>query len=179
MAGADLVILCLPDAAAVETVELAKGLSTKIIDASSAHRTAPGWVYGLPELAPSQRSDIRGARLVSNPGCYPTGFLLAVRPLVDAGVLPDSYPLAVHAVSGYSGGGKKLITAFAEHDHGGKSPDWAIRPYGLTLAHKHVPEMHVFAKLAHRPLFCPAAGNYYQGMIVSVPLQTYARSRGA
>jgi len=170
--AADLVILCLPDAAARETVELVKDLPTRIIDASTAHRTAPGWVYGLPELAPDQRPAIASATRVANPGCYPTGFLLLVRPLVDAGVLPPEHPVSVHAVSGYSGGGKKLINAFAEHDHSGKSPDWTARPYGLTLAHKHVPEMHAYARLAEAPVFCPILGNYYQGMIVSVPLHT-------
>jgi N-acetyl-gamma-glutamyl-phosphate reductase len=177
MAEADVVVLCLPDAAAVETVALAKGLDTKIIDASTAHRTAEGWAYGLPELEPGQRDAVRRARCVANPGCYPTGFLLALRPLVDAGIVPADYPVAVHALSGFSGGGKKMIQAFAEHDHGGKSPDWAARPYGLTLAHKHVPEMRLFSRLAHAPVFCPIVGNYFQGMIVSVPLQVRALAK--
>ena len=169
-AEADVVVLCLPDAAAVEAVTLVSRPETKIIDASTAHRTAPGWVYGLPELDPGQRERIAEARLVANPGCYPTGFLLALRPLVDAGIVPASYPVTLSALSGYSGGGKKLITAFAEHQRTGKSPDWTVRPYGLALAHKHVPEMRVFANLEHAPVFCPAVGDYYQGMIVSVPL---------
>jgi N-acetyl-gamma-glutamyl-phosphate reductase len=173
---ADAVVLCLPDAAAVEAVALVTNPTTKIIDASSAHRVAEGWIYGLPELCKAQRQSIRGARLVTNPGCYPTGFLLALRPLIDAGIVPADYPVTVHGMSGYSGGGKKLIAAFAEHDHGGKNPDWAARPYALTLAHKHVPEMRVHAHLAHAPVFCPTVGNYYQGMTVSVPL--HVRSLG-
>ncbi len=177
MAEADVVILCLPDAAALEMASLAEGLGTRIIDASTAHRTAPGWTYGLPELTPDQRQEIQTARFVANPGCYPTGFLLAARPLVDAGVLAPDYPVTVHAQSGFSGGGKKLIQAFAEHDHGGASPDWAVRPYALTFAHKHVPEMQTFAKLSRRPIFCPEVGNYYQGMLVSVPLHGDLLSR--
>lgn len=169
-AQADAVILCLPDAAAVEAVTLVTSPRTKIIDASTAHRTASGWVYGLPELTREQRGNIREARLVANPGCYPTGFLLAACPLVDAGVLPLDYPVTTHALSGYSGGGKKLIAAFVEHDHGGRSPDWTVRPYALALAHKHVPEMQRYARLTDPPIFCPAVGNYYQGMTVSVPL---------
>jgi N-acetyl-gamma-glutamyl-phosphate reductase len=170
VAAADLVVLCLPDAAAVESAALAEGTATKIIDASTAHRTASGWVYGLPELCPDQRDKIRTATKVSNPGCYPTGFLLAARPLLDEGIVPRNYPFTVHALSGYSGGGKKLIAAFAEHDHDGKSPAWAVRPYALGLAHKHVPEMKVHAGLSALPIFCPAVGNYYKGMLVSVPL---------
>lgn len=174
MAAADLVILCLPDAAAVESAALAEGTTAKIIDASTAHRTAAEWVYGLPELSPEQRERIRTATRVSNPGCYPTGFLLAVRPLVDEGIIPRNYPVTAHALSGYSGGGKKLIAAFAEHDHGGQSPDWTVRPYALGLAHKHVPEMKVHAGLDALPIFCPAVGNYYKGMLVSVPLHVSA-----
>jgi N-acetyl-gamma-glutamyl-phosphate reductase len=167
---ADVVILCLPDTAAVEAVALFQNPKTKIIDASTAHRVAPGWAYGLPELSVEQRTRIREARLVSNPGCYPTGFLLALRPLVDAGIVAIDHPVTVHALSGYSGGGKKMIASFAEHDHGGKSPDWTVRPYALPLAHKHVPEMRVHAGLTHSPIFSPSVGNYYQGMTVSVPL---------
>ncbi|HVU03206.1 MAG TPA: N-acetyl-gamma-glutamyl-phosphate reductase [Polyangiaceae bacterium] len=170
LAAADLVILCLPDAAAVETVGLLGGDRTKVVDASTAHRTNDGWVYGLPELAPGQRDRIRSARFVANPGCYPTGFLLALRPLVDAGIVPTDYPVTVHALSGYSGGGKKLIQSYTGHDHSGESPDWAVRPYALGLKHKHVPEMRVHSGLAEAPVFCPIVGNYYRGMIVNVPL---------
>ena len=173
MTEADLVILCLPDAAAVESVSLVTNPKTKILDASTAHRTAEGWVFGLPELQPGQRDAIRTASRVSNPGCYSTGFLLGVRPLVDAGLVPRDYPFTVHALSGYSGGGKKLIEAFQAHDHSAPSPDWSARPYALSQSHKHVPEMRSHAGLMHRPVFCPIVGNYYQGMIVTVPL--YAR----
>lgn len=177
IAAADLVVLCLPDPAAVEAAGIAEGTGAKIIDASTAHRTASGWVYGLPELTLEQRDQIRVASRVSNPGCYPTGFLLALRPLVDEGIVPRSYPVTVHALSGYSGGGKKLIAAFAEHEHRGESPDWTVRPYALGLAHKHVPEMKVHAGLAAAPIFCPAVGNYYKGMLVSVPLHVSALTK--
>ncbi|HEX4478945.1 MAG TPA: N-acetyl-gamma-glutamyl-phosphate reductase [Polyangiaceae bacterium] len=179
LAAADVAILCLPDVAAVETVALARDLSVKLIDASTAHRTNDAFAYGLPELAPEQRAAIASARFVANPGCYPTGFLLAVRPLVDAGIVPVDYPITVHALSGYSGGGKKMIQAFREHDHRGESPDWTARPYALTLAHKHVAEMHVFGKFTFAPLFCPIVGNYYQGMIVTVPLHVRALKKRA
>lgn len=165
-ASADVVILCLPDAAAKEAALIAKDAGARVIDASTAHRVAPDWVYGLAELGPGQREAIRAARLVSNPGCYPTGFLLAVRPLVDAGVVSREQPITVHATSGYSGGGKKLIAAYREH---GDTPAFAYRAYGLGLAHKHVPEMRAFANLSHPPLFSPSVSNYYQGMLVFVP----------
>jgi N-acetyl-gamma-glutamyl-phosphate reductase len=171
MLEADLVVLCLPDAAATEAVALA-GPETRILDASSAHRVQTGWIYGMPELEPERRARIRGARRVSNPGCYPTGFLLAVRPLVDAGVLPANYPVSVHAQSGYSGGGKKLIQAFEAHPVEGASPAWTVRPYALDLQHKHVPEMYRYSELDYAPVFCPSVGHYYQGMLVSIPLQT-------
>lgn len=178
MDGADVVVLCLPDAAAVEAVSLASP-RTRIIDASTAHRTAKAFVYGLPELDAGQRVAIRDARLVANPGCWPTGFLLLIRPLVDAGLLAPDYPVSVHGTSGYSGGGKKMIEAFESHGHSGKSPAWTIRPYGLTLSHKHLPEMHTFSKLAHPPVFSPFVGNYYQGMFVAVPLQLRLLARSA
>lgn len=169
MRAADLVVLCLPDAAALETVALADP-GTRILDASTAHRVHERWVYGMPELEPAQRDRIRSAGRVSNPGCYPTGFLLAVRPLVDAGIVPRAAALTVHAQSGYSGGGKKMIQAYREHASAGPSPSWAVRPYALSLQHKHVPEMQRYAALEAAPLFCPSVGNYYQGMLVSVPL---------
>jgi N-acetyl-gamma-glutamyl-phosphate reductase len=169
-AAADAVILCLPDEAAEEAARLYGELDTRIIDASSAHRTNPLWVYGLPELATGQREMIRAARHVSNPGCYPTGFLLSVRPLVDAGVLSREHPVSVHAVSGYSGGGKKLIASYEEH---GGEPAWAARAYGLGLSHKHVPEMKMYAALTHAPIFSPLVANYYSGMIVMVPLHAH------
>lgn len=177
MAEADVVVLCLPDAAAIESASLVTNPRTKVLDASTAHRVADGWVYGLPELTREQRDAIRAAPRVSNPGCYPTGFLLAIRPLLDAALLPRDYPLAVHALSGFSGGGKKLIQAFEEHEHVGASPDWTARPYAFSLSHKHVPEMQKFAGLARPPAFCPIVGNYYQGMIVSTPLHARLLSR--
>ena len=178
MDAADVVVLCLPDAAAVDAVALASP-KTRIVDASTAHRTSPEFVYGLPELANGQREALATARLVANPGCWPTGFLLAVRPLVDAGLLAPDYPVSVHGTSGYSGGGKKLIESFHAHDHSGESPAWTIRPYGLTLAHKHLPEMQVYGRLAVPPVFSPFVGNYYRGMLVCVPLHVPALSRGA
>ncbi len=171
MREADLVILCLPDAAAIESVQAARATDVRVIDASTAHRTAAGWAYGMPELSPETRHRIRDARFVANPGCYPTGFLLALRPLVDAQIVPADYPIAVHALSGYSGGGKKLIASFAEHEAAYPgNPDWVAMPYSLTSTHKHVPEMQTFAGLSHPPIFCPMVGDYYQGMLVTIPL---------
>ncbi len=172
---ANLVILCLPDAVARESVALADNGTTRFIDASTAHRTHPGWVYGLPELPPSpgdsrnQAEKIRHARFVANPGCYPTGFILMVKPLVDLGILPRDYPVTVHAVSGYSGGGKKLIQTHDTRDEG-RMEELAARPYGFSLTHKHVPEMQGYAGLSHAPIFTPSVGNFYKGMLVHVPL---------
>ena len=179
MSQADLVILCLPDAAASEAARIAQEAGAKVVDASSAHRTQSGWAYGLPELSAPHRDAIRHARSVANPGCYATGFLLAIRPLVDDGIVSPDYPVTVHALSGYSGGGKQLIAAYAEHDHHGTSPDWTVRLDALSLSHKHVAEMRALGGLAHAPLFCPAVGNYYQGMIVCVPLHVRALRRHA
>jgi N-acetyl-gamma-glutamyl-phosphate reductase len=176
MAEVDVVIQCLPDAAAIEGAALA-GPNTRVIDASTAHRVNERWVYGLPELAPEQRGQIADATRVSNPGCYPTGFLLAVRPLVDAGIVPPEYRLTVHAVSGYSGGGKKLIAAFEAQPRDPAPPNWAVRAYALGLSHKHVAEMQKHACLLHAPVFCPSVGNYYQGMLVSIPLHGALLSR--
>ncbi|TAJ95173.1 MAG: N-acetyl-gamma-glutamyl-phosphate reductase [Gammaproteobacteria bacterium] len=162
--AADLTILCLPDEAARETVAMA-GQGARILDASTAHRVSPGWVYGLPELAPNQRTAIRNSNRVSNPGCYPTGFLLALAPLVRAGLVPTDACITVNAVSGYSGGGNKLIEKYRS----GERPP-ALRPYGLHLAHKHIPEMQTWAGLKHPPLFVPAVADFYQGMLVQVPL---------
>lgn len=161
---ADFVILCLPDAAAVEAVGMIANDRTKVIDASTAHRVAPGWAYGFPELSAAQRKTIAAATRVSNPGCYPTGFLALVAPLVAAGIVDRQARLNINAVSGYSGGGKELIARFEAE------PDIGFRTYGLSLAHKHVPEMQVGAGLAHPPLFAPAVVPVYRGMLVEVPL---------
>jgi N-acetyl-gamma-glutamyl-phosphate reductase len=159
---ADVAILCLPDEAATEAVALVEGADTRIIDASSAHRVAEGWTYGFPEII--GREKIAGARLVSNPGCYPTGFLALVAPLVRAGLVPPDWPCSVNAVSGYSGGGKALIERFETET------DIALRSYGLTLEHKHLPEMRTHAGLAHPVLFAPAVIPAFRGMLVEVPL---------
>ncbi len=168
MAKADLTFFCLPDDAAQEAAKLAEGLSTRIIDASTAHRTSHGWVYGLPELH-GRRDAIRSARLVANPGCYATGFITLVRPLVEEGLLPTDYPLAVHALSGYTGGGNKAIAQYEGSDRptGLDSP----RHYALNLTHKHLPEMVAQCGLTRAPIFCPIICDFPQGMAVAVPLQ--------
>ena len=160
--AADFALLCLPDDAARAAVKLAEGSKVRIIDASSAHRVAPGWTYGFPELV--GRAAVAQARLVSNPGCYPTGFLALVAPLVRGGLLAADWPYSVHAVSGYSGGGKAMIARFEAEG------DIAFRAYGLGFGHKHVAEMQVHGGLAHAPLFAPAVIGAHRGMVVEVPL---------
>ena len=170
---ADLVILCLPDEAAIEAVAMIECNDVRVIDASTAHRTAPGWAYGFPEMEKDQRAKIASSTRVANPGCYPTGYLALVRPLIRAGIIPKDFPLTVNAVSGYSGGGKSMIEEFEKKD----SPAYTetvVRAYALTLAHKHVPEMKVHAGTMHPPVFAPSVGRYYRGMIVEVPLQLWA-----
>lgn len=167
MAEVDAVILCLPDDAAKEAVALADELGPegpRIIDASSAHRVASGWTYGFPEMTAGQAGAVAGARRVTNPGCYPTGGIALLRPLVEAGLVPADHPITVNAVSGYSGGGKSMIEAHAA----GTAPSFEI--YGLGLEHKHVPELHLYSGLSRRPIFVPSVGNFRQGMLVSVPL---------
>lgn len=171
--GADAVILCLPDEAAREAVALIENPTTKVIDASTAHRTSTGWTYGFPELAPGQRAAVAGATRVSNPGCYPTGFLALIAPLVREGLLPVEWPVSVNAVSGYSGGGRAMIAEFEDVAAPGFTHE-AYRAYALNLGHKHVDEMRVHAGLSHPPIFTPAVGRYAQGMIVEVPLPLWA-----
>ena len=169
MNGADAVILCLPDDAAREAVALVESNSVKVIDASSAHRVAEGWAYGFPEMTPTQRAEVEAAHRISNPGCWPTGFIALTRPLVDAGIVPADWPVSVHGVSGYSGGGRAMIAEF-EDAHAANHTDVPFRLYGLSLAHKHLPEMQAYAGLMHRPVFSPAVGRYRKGMLVVVPL---------
>ena len=167
--AADAVILCLPDDAAREAVGMIENPAVKVIDASTAYRVAPGWAYGFPEMDAAQREMIAGARFVSNPGCYPTGFIGLIRPLVKAGLIPADWPVTINAVSGYSGGGKAMIAEFE-----GEGASTAYRAYGLSLKHKHVPEMTRHAGLSLPVLFAPAVGNYRQGMLVEVPLHLSA-----
>ncbi len=162
--AADLVILCLPDEAAIEAVAMIDNPHTRVIDASSAHRVAPDWTYGFAEFRKGQREAIGNARFVSNPGCYPSGFLALVAPLVAAGLLPADGRYSVNAVSGYSGGGKGLIQRFHNES------DIAFRTYGLGLTHKHLPEMQVHAGLAHAPLFAPSVIPAFRGMLIEVPV---------
>ena len=166
--SADLVFLCLPDAAAVEAVSLIENSRTRVIDASTAHRTAPGWVYGFPELYKKPREIIGTARFVANPGCHATGFLASAAPLVSMRVLPKDYPLTCYSLTGYSGGGKKMI---AQYESGEKEQAlYSPRVYGTTLKHKHLPEMQKIAGLDAPPVFVPVVDDYYKGMATTICL---------
>ncbi|WP_116138222.1 N-acetyl-gamma-glutamyl-phosphate reductase [Trinickia diaoshuihuensis] len=163
----DIAILCLPDAAAREAVAAIRRPEVRVIDASSAHRTQPQWVYGLPELDEGQAQRIARAERVTNPGCYPTGAIALLRPLIEAGLLPRDYPVAIHAVSGYSGGGRAAID---EYESGEASHAAPFKVYGLALEHKHTPEIELHAGLAHRPFFVPAYGAFRQGIVLTIPI---------
>jgi len=176
--AADVVFLCLPDDASREAASWVTNPATCVIDASTAHRTVPGWAYGLPELAPGQRELLRQSKRIANPGCHATAFILLLRPLVDAGLVAPTVPVSATSITGYSGGGKKMIEQYqtmlralvdgaVPADH----PLSAPRPYGLTLGHKHLPEMQACTGLSAPPLFMPVVGNFYKGLAVSVPLQ--------
>lgn len=169
--SADFVILCLPDDAAISAVGMIESDTTRVIDASSAHRVAEGWTYGFPEVI--GRGEVAGAMRVSNPGCYPTGFIALLGPLIRNALLPSDWPYVCHAVSGYSGGGKALIGRFEE------DTDIAFRDYGLAMGHKHVPEMTRFAGIAHAPVFAPAVIPAHRGMVVEVPLHLGLMERAA
>ena len=165
--AADVAFLCLPDAAAREAAALVTNPNTCLIDASTAHRTAPDWAFGLPELAPQQRDRIRASKRISNPGCHASCFILLLRPLVDAGLVPADLLVSATSITGYSGGGKKMIE---QYERGGDARLDSPRPYGLSLSHKHIPEMVTHTGLTTKPIFMPILSSFYKGLAVSVPL---------
>ncbi|MEQ1810364.1 MAG: N-acetyl-gamma-glutamyl-phosphate reductase [Terricaulis sp.] len=174
----DAVILCLPDDAAREAVSLIENDAVKVIDASTAYRVAPDWAYGFAEMSKDQRGKIASSRRISNPGCYPTGFVALTRPLVEGGIIPRDWALSVNAVSGYSGGGKAMIAEF-ENENDPTFTRVPYRIYAMGQKHKHVPEMQKYAGLARAPIFAPSVGRYYKGMIVEVPLPLAAIANGS
>jgi len=173
--ASDVSFLCLPDAAAREAASLVTNPNTCLIDASTAHRTAASWVYGLPELAADQRDRIRASKRIANPGCHATGFILLVRPLVDAGLLSSTAALSATSITGYSGGGKKMIE---QYEAGGDDRLDAPRPYALTLVHKHLPEMMAHGRLETKPIFMPVVGHFLKGLSVAIPLHLNEMRRG-
>ncbi len=184
--AADIVFLCLPDDASRAAASWVANDNTCVIDASTAHRTVPGWTYGLPELAPGQRDALRTAKRIANPGCHATAFILLMRPLVDAGLVPADAPVTATSITGYSGGGKKMIEQYeamhAQQRAGDAHADQLLsapRPYALGLAHKHLPEMQACSRLAHPPLFMPIVGDFYKGLAVSIPLHARQLAGGA
>ena len=174
--AADVAFLCLPDAASREAAALVSNPRTCLIDASTAHRTVAGWTYGMPELAPGQRDALRASKRIANPGCHASAFVLLMRPLVDAGLVPPSTPVSATSLTGYSGGGKKMIEQYeAGNDPALRAP----RPYALSLSHKHLPEMRAHTGLASPPVFMPVVGSFYKGLAVSVPLHLSQLRGGA
>ncbi len=165
--AADIAFLCLPDAASREAAAMVDNPNTCLIDASTAHRTAPGWVFGLPELSPQQRDLIRSSKRISNPGCHSSAFIMLLRPLVDAGLIPDHLTISATSITGYSGGGKKMIE---QYEAGGDARLLSPRPYGLGLSHKHIPEMGRHTGLKNAPIFMPIVGPFYKGLAVTVPV---------
>ena len=173
--AADVAFLCLPDAASREAAALVSNPRTCLIDASTAHRTVAGWTFGMPELAPTQRDAIRASKRIANPGCHASAFILLLRPLVDAGLVPVDQALSATSITGYSGGGKKMIEQYQAAAASGAEPALTSpRPYALTLAHKHLPEMMAHTGLRHAPVFMPIVSNFYKGLAVTVPLHTQA-----
>lgn len=173
--ASDVTFFCLPDQAAVEAAALVESDKVKIIDASTAHRVNPAWVYGFPELSKQQREAVKASHRIANPGCYATGFISLMHPLVKGGIVPADYPVSCHAISGYSGGGKKMIAAYADEN---RSAEYnSVRQYGLSQSHKHQKEMQMLSGLEYTPMFNPAVADFYSGMTVSVPLFTRLLSK--